>query len=159
MTWSERYATNPEFRAKELARSRVKAKLRHADPRQRGLQNAWRRRKYRENHPYRERVIAKSSEWQEANRERKKDYYLRRNYGLSLEKYGALLAQQNGVCLLCLQPPRGRKKLAVDHDHATGRIRGLLHVRCNTVLAVCFGDNPGNMRLAAERLSNGGLRS
>jgi Recombination endonuclease VII len=46
-------------------------------------------------------------------------------YGISRADYEALLAFQKGRCYICHQKPRGRR-LAVDHDHVTGQVRGLL---------------------------------
>lgn len=51
-------------------------------------------------------------------------------YGLSSTEYDRLLAFQNGRCAICRGRPRS-KRLAVDHDHATGAVRGLLCSRCN----------------------------
>lgn len=47
-----------------------------------------------------------------------------------MEQYAAMLAEQHGVCAICASPPSGRA-LAVDHNHATGKIRGLLCGNCN----------------------------
>lgn len=52
-------------------------------------------------------------------------------YGLREGEYEALLAFQGGVCALCGKPSV-RKRLAVDHDHKTGRVRGLIHAWENT---------------------------
>jgi len=59
--------------------------------------------------------------------------------GLTLSEYETLLQKQNGVCKICQQPETRRQRgdvtrLAVDHDHATGQIRGLLCYRCNLML-------------------------
>lgn len=61
---------------------------------------------------------------------------LRSTYGLSLEKYEALLASQDGKCAICRENPRkGRGNgLYVDHDHSTGRVRGILCHDCNLAL-------------------------
>ena len=56
-----------------------------------------------------------------------------RKYGLTTEQYDELLVAQGGVCAVCAEPP-ARGRLHVDHDHGTGRIRGLLCRRCNTGL-------------------------
>lgn len=51
-------------------------------------------------------------------------------YGITQSEYELMLAQQGGVCALCGSPPK-RYRLAVDHDHETGKIRGLLCTPCN----------------------------
>lgn len=53
-------------------------------------------------------------------------------YGLTVEQYEALLAHQDGACAICCGTRRYR--LNVDHDHATGLVRGLLCRRCNKLL-------------------------
>src|SRR2546427_2751606 len=58
---------------------------------------------------------------------------LRTRYGLSVEKYGQILAMQRGVCAICSRPPKTRR-LSVDHDHETGKVRGLLCYPCNSRL-------------------------
>ena len=66
--------------------------------------------------------------------------YLRRTYGIGLEKYNSLLSEQSGVCAICKNECVSGKKLAVDHDHYTGEVRGLLCCKCNRGLGN-FGDN------------------
>lgn len=53
-------------------------------------------------------------------------------YGLSRDDYATVLAAQDGACAIC----RGKRpyRLCVDHDHATGEVRGLLCRRCNKAL-------------------------
>jgi hypothetical protein len=64
--------------------------------------------------------------------------HVERTYGMPREEYEALLTWQGGRCYICGQLPHGRR-LAVDHDHATGAVRGLL----------CSSDEWGcNVRLA-----------
>jgi hypothetical protein len=53
--------------------------------------------------------------------------------GVSDEEYERLLAYQGGTCALCPSKP-GTRRLHVDHDHASGRVRGLLCHRCNRQL-------------------------
>jgi hypothetical protein len=59
-----------------------------------------------------------------------------RRYGITFEQYEAMLAEQHNRCAICgSEPdPNGRRsagRLHVDHDHETGRVRGLLCNRCN----------------------------
>lgn len=64
---------------------------------------------------------------------------LRRAYGLSVADYDAMVAQQGGLCAICNRPERvtrsGKQiRLAVDHDHETGKVRGLLCMHCNQAI-------------------------
>jgi hypothetical protein len=56
-------------------------------------------------------------------------------YGLTPEQYKALYEAQGGTCYICQRATGKRKKLAVDHDHKTGYVRGLLCGPCNSMLA------------------------
>lgn len=74
-------------------------------------------------------------------------------YGLTVGDYEALLEQQHGVCAICHQPETQRsrwggiKSLAVDHDHETNKVRGLLCNRCNSVLG--WSNNDPDLLVAA----------
>lgn len=57
-------------------------------------------------------------------------YELSKRYGLGLDAYDALLQSQKGVCKICGGTNK-LNRLSVDHDHVTGRIRGLLCIKCN----------------------------
>lgn len=56
---------------------------------------------------------------------------LDRKYKLTREKWNEMLAEQKGLCSLCKEE---MKKPCVDHDHNTGKVRGLLHRECNLKL-------------------------
>lgn len=63
---------------------------------------------------------------------RRRMYEAKRNYGLSEEEYDAMLVSQGGVCAICgTDSPIGKGGLHIDHDHVTGKVRGLLCQRCN----------------------------
>lgn len=73
---------------------------------------------------------------------------LRKRYGIGLDDYQRMLEAQGGVCAICGQPEtrvdhRTKKvsRLAVDHDHKTGDVRGLLCHAHNNSLGH-FGDDP-----------------
>lgn len=58
-----------------------------------------------------------------------------RKYGITEDEYQSLFNKQGGVCAICGGVPDTRwKMLAVDHDHQTGKVRGLLCMVCNTML-------------------------
>jgi hypothetical protein len=57
----------------------------------------------------------------------------KRRYGLTVAEYQELWDRQSGLCALCGKPER-RHWLAVDHNHQTGQVRGLLCTRCNVGL-------------------------
>lgn len=78
---------------------------------------------------------------------------LRIRYGMTVAEYEAQLAAQEGVCMICGQPPnpsgvRAASRLHIDHDHATGRNRALICLNCNRGLGY-FKDDPDLMRAAA----------
>ncbi len=78
------------------------------------------------------------------NRGRILDRLRERVYGLTAEQFAALLDAQGGRCAICktTEPVPGKAGTwHVDHDHATGAVRGLLCVNCNTVLGRAR-DNP-----------------
>jgi hypothetical protein len=67
------------------------------------------------------------------HREREKNRY-KSKYGITLEQYDYMLEVQKGQCLVCGGINADGKKLSVDHDHVTGRVRGLLCSGCNLAL-------------------------
>lgn len=69
-----------------------------------------------------------------------RDRNLRQNYnGFTLKDYEALFEKQNRACAICCKPQE--KHLHVDHDHRTGKVRGLLCQECNHALGFVH-DNP-----------------
>ena len=75
---------------------------------------------------------------------------------MTIEEYDTIFFSQKGVCAICENPEKSvwcgvLKRLAVDHDHKTGKIRGLLCNRCNAILAK-MEDNQTYFERAAEYL-------
>lgn len=68
----------------------------------------------------------------------------------TVEEYADLLELQGGRCAICRRWP-GKRRLAVDHCHATGTVRGLLCMRCNAGLGL-FRDDFEAMQAAADYL-------
>ena len=70
----------------------------------------------------------------------KKGDALLRRYGISLEDFEKMKKEQDGKCAICGSPP-GKRDLAVDHDHKTGKVRALLcNGRCNRGLGLFRDD-------------------
>ena len=76
-------------------------------------------------------------DWKRRNQEKVRGYQLKQYYGISMEDYTKIRAKQNGECAILgchtTEEKTGRR-LAVDHSHKTGKVRGLLCDRCNTTL-------------------------
>lgn len=87
-----------------------------------------------------ERASALRRKQTNPDKEKNRHYLIR--YGITSEQYNEMLSLQNGLCALCKQKEYVRstdgtgssKRLAVDHDHNTGKIRGLLCHSCNVAL-------------------------
>lgn len=79
-----------------------------------------------------------------------KKWSLKKRYGLSIEQYTKLLVAQNNLCAICLVKPK-KSSLAVDHDHKTGKVRGLLCIKCNMALGA-LDDNTELLFSAARYL-------
>ena len=58
--------------------------------------------------------------------------HIKRNYGITLEELAAKIESQNGLCVIC----RTRSAVHVDHDHETGKVRGVLCFECNNALGL-----------------------
>ena len=100
-------------------------------------------KRYRERHPERAKALSRASQ-----RKRylspegwiaSRVWHLRRTFGITLEDYDEMLKAQGGVCAICRCQETATRKgipkhLAVDHDHDTGKIRGLLCQLCNQII-------------------------
>ena len=76
---------------------------------------------------------------------------LKRKYGLTVDQYEAMLDAQGGLCAICRGEQVNVRRMAVDHCHDTGKIRGLLCNPCNAGLGQ-FKDDPDRMRIAIRYL-------
>jgi hypothetical protein len=75
-------------------------------------------------------INEKSRQYASLNPEKIIDQGLKQRYYITLKDYSDLFQKQNGVCAIC-GTPGGKKRLCVDHDHQTGKVRGLLCDNCN----------------------------
>lgn len=129
------------------------------------------RKRAQERYPQvREQAIERARKWREENIDRfrenqrrmratpegkrkSREYHLGKKYGLTQEQYDEMLAAQGGGCWICRRPPRPDIALHVDHDHETGRIRGLTCFRCNNALGD-FNDDPALLARALDYLDH-----
>ncbi len=94
-------------------------------------------RNWRKTH--REQHNETQRKWNKANTLKTSSYRRKYIYGISLEEYNKLLQDSNGICAICNQPETKTLKgkiisLSIDHNHKTGKIRGLLCYKCNSVI-------------------------
>jgi len=83
-----------------------------------------------------EKIREVNRQYREKNRQVLRDKERERRFGITRHEYAELFHNQNGVCAICFQPENATrngkiKALAVDHDHTSGKIRGLLCADCN----------------------------
>lgn len=104
---------------------------------------------YKEN---KDKLKQRNKEWRnsEAGKKAKQKEKAKR-FGLSLENYEQMLLEQNNVCKVCEEPETENKSLAIDHDHKTGQVRGLLCGKCNKAIGL-LRDNAELLRKAADYL-------
>lgn len=106
---------------------------------------------------HRDELNAYTSQWQKDNwgywlkyqmkhKEKIKGKLLKQ-YGMTVDAYRTLVEAQNGLCKICGKPETqptkngsGVRELSVDHDHRTGRVRGLLCNKCNVRLGMVDDD-------------------
>jgi len=93
-----------------------------------------------------------SSPYKVGTKEYRKNFYLISNYSITLEMYNKMLISQDNKCLICNKDSELLPKmLAVDHDHKTGKIRGLLCIQCNTGIG-SFQDDSNLLKKAISYL-------
>jgi len=118
--------------------------------------------KWKQDPDHRKRLSALQREWRQRNAEserRRNDIRRCAKYGMTLEDFDALLLFQGGVCAVCKRPESmksnggtGRlRRLVIDHDHETGKVRGLLCSGCNTGIGL-LEDNAEFLEQAVEYL-------
>jgi hypothetical protein len=124
---------HPDRKAASALAWREKNRQRHRE-----LVRAWKLANPDKVREHKKRDAEKHSERKSATQRR---CVLALRYGITVEQYDALFIAQSGRCGMCGSPPR-KYRLGVDHDHATGRVRGLLCNGCNVALGVVerFGD-------------------
>lgn len=113
----------------------------------------YRRRRIATDPAYVEKLRASSRAWNRENRKTEKSRsgrraaLLKHRYGLSVAEFEQMWADQGGHCLICKIEPIA----AVDHNHHTGKVRGLLCHRCNVAIGLMH-DSPMRLEQAAQYL-------
>lgn len=98
--------------------------------------NKDRRERYKNDAEYRERTKAKVAEYNKNNPQMKLKQHLQK-YGLTVEQYDEMLIKQDRKCAICGESgdeSKPHRPLYVDHNHETGKVRGLLCQRCNFMI-------------------------
>jgi hypothetical protein len=94
-------------------------------------------------------------QWKKDNRARHREHSrcskLKRFYGITCAEYVERVAAQRGLCAICAGVNPAGHRLSVDHDHATGKVRGLLCHACNAGMGK-LRDDPALLRAAADYL-------
>lgn len=103
--------------------------------------NIRRRKYYQKNKVH---IIAVAKKYRDKNRERVLHNKRKQAYGITSTQYKTMLKEQNFVCAVCKNPETSKvgkgkhatkvNSLSVDHNHRTGKIRGLLCSKCNRAL-------------------------
>lgn len=101
-----------------------------------------------------EKILKYTREWHKTNRAVLQDKKRAKQYGLAIGEYDRLRVEQDGRCAICLR----KRKLCVDHDHETGKVRALLCERCNAMLGQAY-DKPSVLRAGARYLELHGVKS
>lgn len=97
---------------------------------------------------------ANARKWNKANPDRRREYALKRKFGITGLQYEEMLKGQNGKCAICeIAKCKSGRAFAVDHDHATGAVRGLLCKDCNLLLGRA-GDRVPVLKAAIRYLEN-----
>lgn len=91
-------------------------------------------------------------------RKQRRDYnhaeHIGRTYGITAEEYQAIYEAQGGRCYICQRATGARRKLAVDHDHDSGYVRGLLCRPCNHKVLGHLRDDTEALQRAINYLNN-----
>lgn len=80
--------------------------------------------------------------------------HVTKTYGITAEEYDAIRKAQGGKCYICQRATGARRRLAVDHDHDTGYVRGLLCKTCNYRVLGHLRDDTEAFQRAIDYINN-----
>lgn len=98
-------------------------------------------------HRNRDRILAWQKGYREAHRDQRADNFIKLRYGITFYEFLALAAKTDDHCPVC----KDRPATHVDHDHATGKIRGVLCNNCNAGIGI-LGDSVERLESAKQYL-------
>jgi len=113
--------------------------------------SAWRKENRARVNEVKRAYYARTPEYRQRAKEATRRARFRKIYGITPEEFEVLLRLQGNHCALCETPDRATRRLCVDHDHLTGRVRGLLCVQCNSALGK-LGDSAEGLERAIRYL-------
>lgn len=109
---------------------------------------------------HKERLKAEINEYRRANPTIRRNTQLKTWYGITLDDYNRILAEQGNCCAICRKPapePVIGRRFHLDHDHSTNVIRGILCTHCNQGLGY-FTDDEVKLMAAIKYLRKNVLR-
>lgn len=128
-------------------------------PEKRQEVNQRRRERYATDPQYQQKLKDHAKAKHRLNPEAKRSGRLKAEYNLTIEEYQAMLEMQGNGCAICgvretgvSEKGKRQRSLSVDHDHKTGKVRGILCHRCNFAIGQ-LQDNPELLLKAAEYLT------
>jgi hypothetical protein len=135
----------------------VMAKYRTKEHKNKQISN-WRKNNPEKVLAQKQRYTDKNGSWYKNNKKLYRNNHYNKTYGITLEEYDSLLISQKHSCKICgvsseLIMEQSGKSLSVDHNHITGKIRGLLCNSCNSGLGQ-FKDDIDIMNKAINYLRN-----
>lgn len=139
---------------RDLNKERMKPYFSEYQKKNRDSINKRRRERRLSDSEYRKKRIEQSRLWRKNNPEKmafmKKKSILKHQYGLTVEEYQKMIDKNNSACYICDEVKTGtncRNGLCVDHDHKTGKNRGLLCHSCNRAIGL-LGDSIEKLKKA-----------
>lgn len=99
--------------------------------------------------------VSMRSKCKSCDEERKYKRFIKKTYDISFEEYEKILALQDNKCAICKSKIGNSRttRLFIDHDHLTGKVRGLLCSACNHGLGL-FKDSPILLKRAINYLTD-----
>jgi hypothetical protein len=98
-------------------------------------------------------ILKRAQKYRDSNRDTIRNKQYKYLFGIDLNEYNKMFADQNGKCAICLSKCKTERNLCVDHCHKTKKIRGLLCQYCNTAIGKLM-DSPEICMNAANYLKN-----